>query len=308
MSSENNSPNTEKSGIGTLGTVLISLLTALVTSFATSRFTLKNEIELNRQDFKQSALKEIISNDDVGNARKKIKFLLDAGMIGDEEAKIHNALSGFKFETEATENLLKGKLIFDKAFIDRLKGNIKKQVFFEEALKAIVLFTKTIDLEPENHVALRERGFVYQKLGYESKLEDEVSGEFFYTKSVDDLSIALKLNENPHYYYLRGIAYLNLKKYTEALKEFEKANSSLEGGSSECLLYISIAKVLQDKFEEAEESLRKAINLSFIQGTSKILIEELNVQFNIKERNKICNLIQIAKEAYGNKITIKECI
>ena len=88
--------------------------------------------------------------------------------------------------------------------------------------RAIALWTRALNANPELVAALRDRGLTYHKIRK-------------YKKAVDDFSTALtKTPSNAELYRIRGDAYYRLKKLDNALEDY---NKSIESNS---LIWVAI--------------------------------------------------------------------
>ncbi|MEC3907130.1 tetratricopeptide repeat protein [Tamlana sp. 2201CG12-4] len=125
----------------------------------------------------------------------------------------------------------------------------------EKYTKALEDYTKAIIVDPNSNT-FYNRGAFYMDINY-------------FQKANDDLTTALKLNQNNSYaYFYRGASYLLLGKFTEAISDF---SSALKFDSNDFDAYLGLAvayyKINDDKnaklnFDRANQilSINKEIN------------------------------------------------
>lgn len=283
--------------------IMVTSLLSLLIAFFTAKWKIKSELEKVRYEFKQSSLKEIISEEEISNARKKIKFLLDAGLIDDDDSKINQALSEFTFATEATDHLISGTRLFDE-LLSSIHGQNKlsKEELLSKLNKLIILFTSTIDLEPGNHLAFRSRALAYQKLAHNLG-GDEAT--YYFERSIEDLSNAIELRSDfPHYYYLRSIGYSNIKMADEALKDIRKANELSNNKNPVYIFYEGIWLIKKEEYQESFKKINQAITIikeavdpAIYKSDLSIIIHELKVISNelyFDRKSENCEYLKIA--------------
>jgi tetratricopeptide (TPR) repeat protein len=115
--------------------------------------------------------------------------------------------------------------------------------------QAIAIYTKIIELDPENAFAYTKRGYSHYKLG-----EDQ--------QAINDYNKTIELN--PDYaetYALRGLAYAFLQQQEQAINDCRKA-LELNPDLAEAYLGLGRAYNFQEQYQQAIDNYNKAIELN----------------------------------------------
>ena len=130
-----------------------------------------------------------------------------------------------------------------KAFDEGLKRKADRQID-----KALVNFTRAIDLYPSYFQALAERGELYIA-------SNQIA------EAIEDFERALKLNEDSGP-ALRGLGYcyLEQQKFADAVQRLERA-IVVEPAMANTHLFLGIASLALDKREAARQSLQEALKI-----------------------------------------------
>lgn len=166
---------------------------------------------------------------------------------------INFALTSVVFAQDARENFKFAKFYYDE-------GN-----YFE----SLVYIDKAIEQDPEYTSAYLLRANVYHELQQ-------------YYNAILDINRVLRIdtaagNIAAEYYLTRGKAYLELKEYADASKDFEKSNS-LSNGKSETFYCQAKLNMVTFNYLEALESIDKAIQLEA--KNSKYYAERATIKFD----------------------------
>jgi tetratricopeptide (TPR) repeat protein len=242
-----------------IGTTILSALISVIAAYMTSQFALKKDLSIAKLTYTQSSLKDIITNQNVGEARKKIKFLIDSELIEDNEDLIKKSLDNLNYEAEGIRYALEASDLINTNFAKFLNGSISKEAWRKVLHESIINSTKSIDYTPDNMIAYKTRGFAYQKLAYLDLGADEAA--FLFEKSIQDFNYIIKTNpDKQNLYYLRGLSYFNIKKYEPSKNDFQKA-VELDSGAVENNYYLGTCYFVLHDYEKAKDYIDKGLSL-----------------------------------------------
>ncbi|MBW1298592.1 tetratricopeptide repeat protein [Aquimarina litoralis] len=168
-------------------TVLIPLISVLVTipvTIYTTGMTVKKEFELDKMNFVQEQINQILKEDDLVKSRKKLQFLLDSELFGKEfnDSKLVESLEkNFINESDGTKSFMEGILIFNDAL--NAEDDITKADKYNTAIN---YFNESLEYNPNMHEARVHMGYCFYNLGY---IFEKYT---FYEKALKQLTIALK--------------------------------------------------------------------------------------------------------------------
>lgn len=198
-------------------TTLIPLLTIII-SIVTTNLTIQNKIDIEKLSFTQERIKVLIDEEDIVEARKKIRFLIESGLIGEKknEGNILKALnSNLINESESTLQFLLGVMNCDTAFNST---NLDTKITFYT--KSINYFMKALELNPNNYEARAYLGTSYNNLGVELGLHT------LYEKALVEYNRALTLDSTLLYVHVdKARTFENLKRNNEVCNELSMVNS-----------------------------------------------------------------------------------
>ncbi len=191
-------------------TALIPLITVLVSVF-TTQLTIQSKVDIDKLNFTQEKISELIKGKDLVESRKTLKFLLESDLIGDSKSKdklLHSLEENLIDESSSTQNFLLGVMNFDSAYNSTNKHEIQSSY-----TKAINYFLKSLELNPRNYEARAYLGFSYFNLGNEWNLHS------FYERSIQEYLKALEIDSTISYVYVDlADAYFNLGQTEKAIK------------------------------------------------------------------------------------------
>lgn len=272
--------------------LIITFLLSLITAYFTAQWSISTELKKVKQEFKQSSIKEIVVSENLSDARKKINFLIQSKLIEDAESDISNALEDMTYESEALENFLNGSSLVEQAKNE--KDNSRKLELYK---KAIIEFSKSIDLDSKNHTAFRGKGFCYQKLGFLTKGADQIE---FFNKSTESLDKAIAIKDSePHYYLLRGTNRMNNKDYGGAKKDFFKS-LELNPNHVNADYYLGVIFLIEGKNEESKNHFVNSFKKNPIESSNNFL-SEFKGTYNY-DPEYACRLYNLMKEIGQTKL------
>ena len=233
---------------------------------------IRSELEIYRSAFEWQQQESVKRYLDIFREKEEIR--------GKEIEEIIKLPINKKFE-ESLSLLEKSK---DKIEEYKYYG-IKGFIYYElgEKVKALELFSKAIELNPEDAAAYYNRGNSYAELKqYEKAIEDysraialnpEDAAAYInrgnsyadlkqYEKAIKDYSRAIELN--PEYtaaYYNRGNSYADLKQYEKAIADYSKA---IELNPEDTAAYINRGNsyAVLKQYEKAIEDYDRAIEIN----------------------------------------------
>ncbi|MEH0157316.1 hypothetical protein V6R21_24595 [Limibacter armeniacum] len=196
---------------------LIPLLTVII-SIVTTNLTIQNKIDIEKLNFTQERIKTLLNEDDISESRKKLKFLIESGLIGEKnnEGNLLKALnSNLINESESTLQFLLGVKSFDRAFNSKNLDTV--MTFYTSSIN---YFMKALDLNPNNYEARSYLGASYNNLGMELGLYT------LYEKALIEYDRALKLDSTIMYVHVdKAKTFENLEKYNELCNELGMVGS-----------------------------------------------------------------------------------
>lgn len=136
---------------------------------------------------------------------------------------------------------------------------------FQEAVNFV---SKAIELDPSNALYYEKRGKIISGLEVENKQLIHINSQSF-KKALFDFNKALELEpDNADFYQSRGVLYLNFRKYTEALDDFEQE--------------LKLAKYADQKISAMGRRAKAKFKAKEIDASFKILEDALKIDsFNI---------------------------
>jgi len=192
-------------------TILVPVLT-VVFSYFTTITTIESEIKLDKMNYTQENISSILKDDNIINARKKLKFLLDAGLIGGDEISSDSILNSLERnlinKNESIYHFALGVASLDNA-IEFYYNNpsAKLDTIIKLYTEANNEFLIALELDPSNWEAMAYIGIAYLNMG------EDISANTFIEKALTEYDKAIKINpgvgwihaDMAHAYYLLGI-------------------------------------------------------------------------------------------------------
>ncbi|MEM8999255.1 MAG: hypothetical protein AAGB24_03240 [Bacteroidota bacterium] len=196
-------------------TAFIPIFT-IVASIITTQLTISNQLNINKLEYTQEKINEILANEDIINSRKAIKFLIESDLIGNKEnrANLIDALDrNLVDENTSIKEFLQGVRYFNVSFESKDNDTIRKNY-----IDAIEAFTKSLELNPTNYEARTFLAASYYNLGSQLSLNS------LYEKALSEYNTAIATDSTHSYVYHDKAKTLEvLSRYEEACANFNKA-------------------------------------------------------------------------------------
>jgi tetratricopeptide (TPR) repeat protein len=201
---------------------LVPLITIGV-SIITTYLTIQQQFNLSKLNFSQEEIKYLLKEEDVISARKKIKFLIESGLleVSVDNNKVIKAINENlvdEYENSLTY-LLTGHRYLSKAENEIDSKDSKK---FDTASKcfalAIQYFLKSLDLNPQNPDVHAWLGYAYHKTG------EELYFPQFIRTALNEYDEAIKLDSTLSWVRVKKAQiYLRDHRIKEAATELKTA-------------------------------------------------------------------------------------
>lgn len=271
------------------GRDIILILLVVFISYKTAKITVKSDVELEKLKYKQETIREIIVTQDIPNARKKIKFLLETKLIDDEDNNISEAFRDLINETKAHNLYLLGKTLEDSAYYSDIDIKLKLELYEN----AINKYTEALENNPFISNAYHSRGYCYQKIAFLSSLIDQ---PYFFKESIRNFNEAILIDSiNPHSYYLRGLSKQNLRLFEDAKIDYNKA-IQIDSNCVEPYFFMGIIYLLTNDLTTSKEYINKALNNNRLikqnYGILDILIRDILIKLYEKDQLEEAQFIE----------------
>lgn len=172
-------------------------------------YTLRGEVYYQLEEI-EKALNDF--NKSIELCQDLVSPYYHIGFIYEQQGKNKEALENYKNAIELDSTLLD---IYWNMI--NIYNNIEEKHTSNNREEVIFYYSKILEIEPKNYIALERRGLTYAHLGK-------------YQKSLEDFNEIIKANEleevyKAQIYELRGITYLNLDNDKAACNDFYKSVS-----------------------------------------------------------------------------------
>ena len=198
-----------------LVTGLVPLLT-IIFSLATNYFTIQKEFGIDRLNFTQDEISNLLKEQDIVDVRKKIKFLIEGDLLENDVRRNEILESLDKNLIDSNESrilFLQGRRYFDVA-----RSSNNEDTTLEYFTKSMKEFLKSLELNPSNQETLAYLGLTYDNIGKMLELQTFIKSA---QKAYDD---ALEIDSTLAWvHYQKASIYNYLKKYDKACMELTKA-------------------------------------------------------------------------------------
>lgn len=187
-------------------TIVISLITTLI--------TINSDFRIDKQNYTQEQINNILEDTDLIKSREKLQFLLEANLVGDSDSKekIMQALNHYVTNDNiGSSYFLSGVTNFYRAYDFKNKDSVR--VYY---LKSISDLTKSLEFEPENYEARIKLGLCYNNISAEFSIDR------YYEKAIIEYDIVLEENPNNNYVIMRKLNSLNKLNRKEKICELIK--------------------------------------------------------------------------------------
>lgn len=182
--------------------VIITPILTIVVTLITTLLTINTEFSIDKQNYTQDQISTLLQSSDIIQARKKIQFLLEAELVGDDlsRKKILQALNNNLIDP----NLGTSYFISGMANLSIAKGITEDDSSAKYYLRAINDFIKDLEFEPNNYDARINLGLCYANIGAKYDLD-----YYFERAIVEYDKVLVKL---PNYDYLMARKIYTLEK------------------------------------------------------------------------------------------------
>ncbi|AXT51355.1 hypothetical protein D1818_11110 [Aquimarina sp. BL5] len=208
-------------------TIWLAILIPLIISLVSNIFSYINNEDSNKRIFTNNQISAFLESDEeYYEVRKKMKFLTDAGLLGeDSKGEILESLEKHLTSySDHSEYFLQGDIQFMRALKyqnnDSLIKNkhVRDSVIYTNYKNAIKNFTKSIAINKNGYTTYNQLGTVYYNLALYSEYD------YFYEDAIKyyDSSYAIKPRDNPIFYKALCLYQLgDCKKFNKLLKNKE---------------------------------------------------------------------------------------
>jgi len=187
--------------------------------------TINSEIKLDKINYTQENISSILKEDNIIDARKKLKFLLDAGLIGGDEFSsdsiLHSMERNLINKNESMYHFALGTVYFDNAIdyhFEHSSSRIDSIVVLYT--KAINEFLQSLELDPNNWEARANIGISYLNLG------EGMPSNIYIEKAIEEYDKALEINPSLGWIHAdKAYAYSLLNRIDKICYNAKKADS-----------------------------------------------------------------------------------
>ena len=141
---------------------------------------------------------------------------------------------------------------------DRYDGLATAEMGSVNYKSAIEAETRAIQLDSTQGDFFVNLGFAELKLGY-------------FKKAIEDLTKALSLEKSDKAYFDRAVAYSQLKKYSNAMEDFN-ASLSMNPGNAEAIYYRGLTLEYMNRKVEACRDFKRSLELGFTEAAQSIKV------------------------------------